>query len=89
MSIFSSGRPFRILHTLQLILPSYILQNGGGPANGPAGDQGAALLVPNIQDMRTTIQGMNLNIPIGNADAGAYFNNKILAAIDYGVRIAF
>ncbi|KAF8740088.1 hypothetical protein AX14_008721 [Amanita brunnescens Koide BX004] len=64
---------------------NYILQNGGGPANGPAGDQGAALLVPNIQDMRTTIQGMNLNIPIGNADAGAYFNNKILAAIDYGM----
>jgi len=35
------------------------------------------------------IQDMNLNIPIGNADAGAYFNNKVLAAVDYGVCIAF
>ncbi len=35
------------------------------------------------------IQNMNLKIPIGNADAGAYFNNKVLAAIDYGVRTAF
>ncbi|KAF8321508.1 glycoside hydrolase family 17 protein [Amanita rubescens] len=64
---------------------NYVLQNGGGPANGPVGDQGAALLVPNIEDTRTMIQGMNLKIPIGNADAGAYFNNKVLAAIDYGM----
>ncbi|KAK2463427.1 hypothetical protein APHAL10511_004513 [Amanita phalloides] len=66
---------------------NYILQNGGGPANGPAGDQGAALLVPNIEDTRTMLQGMNLdkNILVGNADAGAYFNNKVLAAIDYGM----
>ena len=80
---------FYDLPYLWLISPSYILQNGGGPANGPAGDQGAALLIPNIDDTRTTIQGMNLNIPIGNADAGAYFNNKVLAAIDYGVRTIF
>jgi len=68
---------------------SYILQNGGGQANGPVGDQGAALLVPNIEDTRNMIQGMNLNknIPVGNSDAGAYFNNKILAAIDYGVGV--
>ena len=83
------GSSFTICYTLWLISPSYILQNGGGPANGPAGDQGAALLVPNIDDMRTAIQGMNLKIPIGNADAGAYFNNKVLAAIDYGVRTMF
>jgi hypothetical protein len=35
------------------------------------------------------VQGMNLKIPIGNADAGAYFNNKVLAAVDYGVCTAF
>ncbi|KAF8349060.1 glycoside hydrolase family 17 protein [Amanita rubescens] len=64
---------------------NYVLQNGGGSANGPAGDQGAALLVPNIDDTRTMIQDMNLNIPIGNADAGAYFNDKVLAAVDYGM----
>lgn len=24
-------------------------------------------------------------IPVGNADAGSYFNNEILQAVDYGV----
>ena len=66
---------------------SYILQNGGGQANGPVGDQGAALLIPNIEDTRAMLKGMNLNknIPVGNSDAASYFNNKVLAAIDYGV----
>jgi hypothetical protein len=33
------------------------------------------------------LKDMNLdkNIPVGNSDAGSYFNNKVLAAIDYGV----
>jgi hypothetical protein len=66
---------------------SYVLQNGGGTANSPVGDQGAALLVPNIEDTRAMLKDMNLdkNIPVGNSDAGSYFNNKVLAAIDYGV----
>jgi hypothetical protein len=66
---------------------SYVLQNGGGAANSPVGDQGAALLVPNIEDTRAMLKDMNLdkNIPVGNSDAGTYFNNKVLAAIDYGV----
>ncbi|KAF8632210.1 hypothetical protein AX15_001971 [Amanita polypyramis BW_CC] len=64
---------------------NYILGNGGGDVNSPVGDQGAALLIPNIEDTRTMLQSMNLNIPVGNSDAGAYFNNKVLAAIDYGM----
>lgn len=67
---------------------SYILQNGGGgTANSPVGDQGAALLVPNIEDTRAMLKDLNLdnNVPVGNSDAGSYFNNKVLAAIDYGV----
>jgi len=70
---------------------SYILQNGGGQANSPVGDRGAALLVPNIEDTHAMLKGMNLdrNIPVGNSDAGSYFNNKVLAAIDYGVSFFF
>jgi hypothetical protein len=66
---------------------SYILQNGGGQANSPVGNQGAKLLVPNIEDTRAMLKGMNLdkNIPVGNSDAASYFNNEVLAAIDYGV----
>jgi hypothetical protein len=48
---------------------------------------GAALLIADIDDTRQMLQSMNLpkNIPVGNSDAGAYFNNLVLGAIDYGV----
>lgn len=33
------------------------------------------------------LAGMGLSsLPVGNADAGSYFNNLVLAASDYGVR---
>ena len=34
------------------------------------------------------LASMNLSntIPVGTADAGAYFNNEVLASVDYGVR---
>src|SRR5947209_8781489 len=32
------------------------------------------------------LASMNLNIPVGTSDAGSYFNNQILEAVDYGVR---
>jgi hypothetical protein len=31
--------------------------------------------------------GLTGKIQVGNSDAGFYFNNKVLAAIDYGVRL--
>jgi len=32
------------------------------------------------------LQSMGLsNIPVGNSDAGAYFNNMVLEAVDFGV----
>jgi hypothetical protein len=48
---------------------------------------GAQILIANINDTRAMLAGMNLNkqLPVGNSDAGAYFNNMVLAAIDYGV----
>lgn len=67
---------------------SYVSAASQSDPNGPAGDAGAALLVPNITDTRTQLNNMGLSktIPVGNADAGAYFNNEVLAAVDYGVR---
>ena len=37
------------------------------------------------------LSGLNLNktIPVGNSDAGSYFNNEVLEAIDYGVSFCF
>jgi len=33
------------------------------------------------------LASLNLSktIPVGNSDAGSYFNNKVMLAIDYGV----
>jgi len=33
------------------------------------------------------LSSLNLpkTIPVGNSDAGSYFNNKVMLAIDYGV----
>ncbi|PFH52935.1 glycoside hydrolase family 17 protein [Amanita thiersii Skay4041] len=66
---------------------NYLVQNGGTQANSPIGDQGAAILIPNIQDTRDMLKGMNLNknIPVGNSDAGSFFNNHVFEAIDYGM----
>ncbi|KAI0029285.1 glycoside hydrolase superfamily [Vararia minispora EC-137] len=56
-------------------------------ANGALGNAAAALLVPNITDTRTKVNALGLSktIPIGNAEAGAYFNNEILSASDFGM----
>lgn len=45
------------------------------------------MLVGFIKDMRTTLQGMGLSsLKVGNSDAGSYFNNLVLEAVDFGVR---
>jgi hypothetical protein len=51
---------------------------------------GAAILKANIDDTRQMIAGLQLskNIPIGNSDAGSYFNTAVLSDVDYGVRIS-
>lgn len=68
---------------------SYLTNNGGGDTpNGDIGNAGAQLLIPNITDTRTMISDLNLGktIQVGNADAGSFFNNEVLEAVDYGVR---
>ncbi|THH00375.1 hypothetical protein EW026_g2157 [Hermanssonia centrifuga] len=51
--------------------------NGGDQPNGPIGDAGAALLIPNITDTRNMLASLNLpkTVPVGTADAGSFFNN--------------
>ncbi|EIM91465.1 glycoside hydrolase [Stereum hirsutum FP-91666 SS1] len=66
----------------------YLGANGGGSdPNSDIGNQGAEILLANIQDTISTIGNLSLDvtIPIGNADAGSYFNDKVLAAVDYGM----
>jgi exo-beta-1,3-glucanase (GH17 family) len=70
-------------------LCSYLNAHGGGDnPNGAVGNQGADLLIVNITDTRNVLKNLGLSLPVGNSDAGSYFNNKVLAAVDYGVRSA-
>ena len=66
---------------------SYLNANGASDPNSAVGNAGAQLLISNITDTRTAIQALSLSktLPIGTADAGAYFNNEVLAAVDYGM----
>ncbi|KAJ7094532.1 glycoside hydrolase [Mycena belliarum] len=66
---------------------NYLGDNGGTSQdpNSAVGNAGAALLLSNITDTISMLSGMGLNIPVGNADAGSYFNTQILSAVKYGM----
>lgn len=66
---------------------NYMLSNGGGSPDSAIGNTGAAGLIDNIQDTRKMLADMNLpkTIPVGNSDAGAWFNTRVLQAVDYGM----
>ncbi|TFK62258.1 glycoside hydrolase [Pluteus cervinus] len=66
---------------------NYLNDNGGTVPNSAVGDQGAALIIADITDTRSMLTGLSLPspMPVGNADAGSYFNTKVLQAVDYGM----
>ncbi|KAF8915330.1 glycoside hydrolase family 17 protein [Mucidula mucida] len=63
---------------------NYVTEHGGGP-NDATGNEAGALLVANIKDTRSMLSDLNLDIEVGNSDAGSYFNNLVLEAVDYGL----
>ncbi|KZV65562.1 glycoside hydrolase family 17 protein [Peniophora sp. CONT] len=54
-------------------------------ANGALGNAAAAILLPNITDTISQLKSAGYDIQVGNAEAGAYFNNEILEAVDFGM----
>lgn len=68
---------------------NYLTANGGASQdiNGPVANTGAGILNGMIQNTRTWLQGLNLpkKLPVGTSDAGSYFNNEVLGAVDYGM----
>ncbi|KJA29923.1 glycoside hydrolase family 17 protein [Hypholoma sublateritium FD-334 SS-4] len=66
---------------------NYVVAHNSDNPNSAVGDEGAAILLANIADTRSMLAGMNLDktIPVGNSDAGSYFNTKVLSAVDYGL----
>ncbi|KAF9054946.1 glycoside hydrolase family 17 protein [Hymenopellis radicata] len=63
---------------------NYVTEHGGGP-NDATGNEAGALLVADIKDTRSMLSDLNLDIKVGNSDAGSYFNNLVLEAVDYGL----
>jgi len=66
---------------------NYLNAHGGTDPNSTTGDAGAAILVEKIQDTRSEVAKLNVGktIPVGNSDAGYYFNTKVLEASDFGL----
>jgi exo-beta-1,3-glucanase (GH17 family) len=66
---------------------NYVTSAGSQDPNSAIGNQGAAILIPWIQDTRQMLAGMNLpkTLPVGNSDAGSYFNTQVMQNIDYGM----
>ncbi|KAF8656178.1 hypothetical protein AX16_002619 [Volvariella volvacea WC 439] len=66
---------------------NYLNANDGTVPDSPIGDQGAQILIADIQDTRNMLAGMNLDktLPVGTSDAGSYFNTHVLEAVDYGM----
>lgn len=68
---------------------NYLNANGNGVSdpNSDVGNQGAQILISKISDTRTSLKGLNLGktLQVGTADAGAFFNNEVLGAVDYGM----
>jgi exo-beta-1,3-glucanase (GH17 family) len=65
----------------------YVTAAGTQDPNDAIASVGATMLKGFIDDSRAMLAGMNLdkNIPVGNADAGAYFNTEILKDVDYAM----
>jgi exo-beta-1,3-glucanase (GH17 family) len=66
---------------------NYVTGHNIQDVNSAAADTGAAILTANIADTRAMLASLNLSktIPVGNSDAGSYFNNKVLESVDYGL----
>ncbi|KAK7470392.1 hypothetical protein VKT23_001819 [Stygiomarasmius scandens] len=64
---------------------NYLTSNGVDDPNSAIGDQGAAILIQDINDAKSMLSGMGISLPVGNSDAGSYFNTKVLEASDYGM----
>ncbi|KAF9534781.1 glycoside hydrolase family 17 protein [Crepidotus variabilis] len=68
---------------------NYLTDRGASTSDGNSatGEEAAKILIPKIQDTRDKLNALNLDktIPIGNSEAGFYFNNHVLEQCDYGL----
>ncbi|GAW00177.1 glycoside hydrolase family 17 protein [Lentinula edodes] len=63
----------------------YLDDNGATDPNSDTGNTGAEILLGFINDTKTMLSNMSISLPVGNADAGSYFNDLVLEDVDYGM----
>jgi exo-beta-1,3-glucanase (GH17 family) len=63
----------------------YLDDNGATDPNSAVGNTGAAILMGFINDTKTMLSNLSVTLPVGNSDAGAYFNDLVLGDVDYGM----
>lgn len=69
---------------------SYVTQQGLTDVDSPEANEGAQLLIQDINDTIDMLKGMNLtNLPVGNSDAGSFMNKEVLSDVSYGVGTPF
>jgi len=68
---------------------NYITEHKASNANSTVGLAASAILKTKIADIRQMLQSMSINLPVGTSDAGSYFNNDLLGAVDYGCAFIF
>src|SRR5258706_861239 len=66
------------------VMLNYMLDRKATDINGTDGLAASAFLKGNFTDIRQMLKGMNINLPIGTADAASYFNLDLLSASDFG-----
>jgi len=64
----------------------YLDDNDATDPNSAVGNQGAAILDAYITDTRQLLSNMSLgHMPVGTAEAGAYFNNEVLESVNFAM----
>lgn len=66
---------------------SYLDANNATNPNSAVGNAGAAMLIADMNDTRAGLAAMNLpkTLPVGTADAGAYFNTLVMENMAFGM----
>lgn len=66
---------------------NYLTDHASSDPNSAVGNTGAQALIADITDTRAMLKSISLDgkVPVGNSDAGSYFNTLVLEAVDYGM----
>jgi exo-beta-1,3-glucanase (GH17 family) len=83
LQTYGTGNVLGITVGNEVIL-NYMLDRQATDVNGTNGLAASAFLKGNFTDIRQMLTSINVNLPIGTADAASFFNTDVLSASDFG-----